>query len=59
MIKRHDLNPRQRNFQSRQSCDTYVGWLAEEIARVDFGDIARRFLRSLDVCERYLLFQDS
>ena len=57
-IKKHDLNPQGRSFQSRSSADTYVTWLAEAIAEIDFGNVSGIFRRALDTWERYLLFED-
>ena len=37
-IKARDLNPSARCFTSRETADTYVIWLAEEIGAVCFGD---------------------
>ena len=58
IIKHCDLNPLSKSFNSRQSCDTYINWLAESINTVKFGNIAGLFRRSLRVNERYIQFQD-
>jgi len=57
-IKRRDLNPQGRSFQSRSSAETYVTWLAEVIAGINFGNVSGLFRRALDTWERYLLFED-
>jgi len=58
LIKQRDLNPDNRSFVSRQTADTYVTWLAEQIARINFGNVPGLFRRMLKATERYLLFQD-
>ena len=57
-IKTRDLNPLGRSFQSRSTPDTYVTWLAEAIAEIDFGNVSGLFCKALDTWEQYLLFQD-
>ena len=57
-IKRRDLNPGKRNFTSRQTHDTYVKWLAEEISHIDFGNVVGLFRTMLQNTESYLLFKD-
>ena len=58
MIKMRDLNPDNRSFVSRQTAETYVVWLAEQIAQIDFGNVTGLFRRMLKATESYLLFQD-
>ena len=38
-IKAQDLNPLGRSFQSRQGNETYMLWLAEAIAAIDFKNV--------------------
>ena len=57
-IKMRDLNPDNRSFVSRQSADTYVTWLAEQIAQIDFGNVTGLFRKMLKETEGYLLFRD-
>ena len=57
-VKAHDLNPLQRNFQSRTGNEQYLVWLAEAIRQVNFGDVAGYFRCALRACQRYLLFED-
>ena len=57
-IKRRDLNPGNRSFKNRQSCETYVSWLAESISGIDFGNIPKLYLRTLEANYRYLMFRD-
>ena len=57
-IKCKDLNPNNRNFRSRQSCETYILWLAEEIIKIDFGNVTGLFMQMLKENEKYLLFCD-
>ena len=58
VIKRHDLNPLEKNFQSRLGSSTYIQWLAETINRMDFGNVRGLFRKALKVNEKYLLFED-
>ena len=58
MIKKRDLNPRNRSFKSRQGIETYVTWIAEEIANINFGNISVLFKKALKANESYLLFED-
>ena len=56
-IKRCDLNPQNRSFQSRSTPDTYLIWLAEAIAQVvEFGNVSSLFRKALATWESYLLF---
>ena len=57
-IKARDLNPAGRSFASRETADTYVRWLAEQIGEIDFGHARHLFGRALQACERYVLFDD-
>ncbi len=57
-IKQRDLNPDHRSFVSRQTADTYVTWLAEQIARTNFGNVTGVFRKMLKNTESYLLFRD-
>ena len=57
-IKTRDLNPKGRSFQSRETVETYVKWIAESIAQIDFGNVSGSFRRALDTWENYLLFKD-
>ena len=57
-IKRRDLNPCKRTFQSRKSCETNVAWLAESINDLRFGNIPKLYLRTLEANCRYFLFRD-
>ena len=42
-IKMRDLNPTGRSFKSRLGPKTYVTWLAEEVAKIDFGNVTALF----------------
>ena len=57
-IKRHDLNPLGKNFQSRLACNTYIEWLAETINKMNFGNVRGLFRKALAVNEKYLLFEN-
>ena len=57
-IKRKNLNPSNRSFLSRQSCEQYVAWLAEAINDLSFGNVPKLFLRTLEANYRYFMFRD-
>ena len=56
-IKQQDLNPAGRSFKSRTP-ETYLTWLAEEVARIDFGSVVGLFKRRLVENVHYMLFED-
>ncbi len=56
-IKQRDLNPLGRSFKSRAT-ETYLTWLAEEVAKINFGNVIGLFKRMLKGNESYLLFED-
>ena len=58
IIKSKDLNPANRSFSSRSKPSTYVTWIAEEISKINFGNVPGLFLLTLKACKRYLLFED-
>ena len=58
-IKQRDLNPWGRSFQSRSNNDSYIRWLSEAIAAVNVGNVPKLFHNTLEVCQRYLLFEDN
>ena len=58
LIKMRDLNPNGRSFKSRKSPETYVTWIAEEVAKIDFGNVTTLFRIALEAIKGYLLFND-
>ena len=56
-IKMRNLNPAGRTFKSRTP-ETYLTWLAEEVAKINFGNVIGLFKRMLKGNESYLLFED-
>ena len=57
-IKQQDLNPWGRSFQSRSNNDSYIQWLAAAIAGVNVGNVPKLYLKTLQTCQRYLLFEN-
>jgi len=57
-IKMRDLNPKAMSFKSRQTIETYVQWLTEEIVKINFGNVSTLFKQALEANKSYLLFND-